>query len=214
MKKYILKLYTTKPFAQQIIFVLCVFFLFALPVMPALPSYVPRILLSLLIVFSLVALDKLSTRLVVFAMLAIFIGWLSNLYTYVVLEYLTEFSTNMFLFWMVGSGIQRMMRLKDVFLHNLVEAVNGFLLLGIAFASLTVVLQKHFPLSFVSDHINLTAKDLIYYVIITLTTTGYGDILPNTPAAKDLATIMAISGQFYVAVIMAIMVGKYANQSK
>jgi voltage-gated potassium channel len=214
MQRYLIKLNSTRPFAQQIIFVLCVFFLFALPVLPALPNYVPRILLSLLIVFSLVALDKLSTRLVVFAVLVILIGWISKLYTYIALEYLTEFSTNLFLFWMVGSGIQRMMLLKEVFLHNLIEAVNGFLLLGIAFASLTVVLQKHFPLSYVSNHINITAKDLIYYTIITLTTTGYGDILPNTPAAKDLASIIAISGQFYVAVIMAIMVGKYANQKK
>jgi voltage-gated potassium channel Kch len=214
MQRYLLKLNSTKPFAQQIIFTLCAFFLFALPVIPALPNYLPRILLSLLILFSLVALDKLNTGLLIFAGLAIFIGWISHIYTYVFLEYLTEFSTNVFLFWIVGIGIQRMMRLKEVFLSNLFEAINGFLLLAIAFTSLTVVLQKHFPLSYVSDHPVLGGQDLIYYTIVTLTTTGYGDILPNTPAAKDLAAIMAISGQFYVAVIMAIMVGKYSNQNK
>jgi hypothetical protein len=48
--------------------------------------------------------------------------------------------------------------------------------------------------------------------MITMTTVGYGDISPQLPVAKSLAMIMAVTGQFYIAVVVAIIVGKYASK--
>jgi hypothetical protein len=42
---------------------------------------------------------------------------------------------------------------------------------------------------------------------------GYGDILPQLPFAKSLAILMSVSGQIYVAVIIAMLVGKYVGSS-
>jgi len=52
----------------------------------------------------------------------------------------------------------------------------------------------------------------VYFTLITLTTTGYGDITPTAPISKSLSLLIAICGQFYVAVIVAIIVGKFSNQ--
>ena len=55
--------------------------------------------------------------------------------------------------------------------------------------------------------------ELVYYTFITLTTAGYGDITPQLPLAQSLAMIIAVMGQFYVAVVVAILVGKYASKN-
>ena len=55
--------------------------------------------------------------------------------------------------------------------------------------------------------------DLVYYTLVTLTTVGYGDITPQVPVAKSLSMIIAISGQFYIAIVVAIIVGKFAGKN-
>ena len=46
-----------------------------------------------------------------------------------------------------------------------------------------------------------------YFSFITLTTVGYGDIVPQSPAARTFATLEAVVGQIYLAVLVARLVG-------
>jgi voltage-gated potassium channel len=46
---------------------------------------------------------------------------------------------------------------------------------------------------------------------VNYTTLGYGDILPQLPFAKSLAILMSVSGQIYLAVIIAMLAGKYVG---
>jgi hypothetical protein len=59
---------------------------------------------------------------------------------------------------------------------------------------------------------NLLQVDLLYYSLITQCSVGYGDILPVSDAARMLAVIQAVVGQFYMAVVVAIFVGMYASR--
>ncbi|MBN1852246.1 MAG: two pore domain potassium channel family protein [Pirellulales bacterium] len=54
---------------------------------------------------------------------------------------------------------------------------------------------------------------LNYFSFITLATVGYGDITPTTPLTRTLAWIEAITGQFYLAVIVAGLVGFKVTQA-
>lgn len=56
-------------------------------------------------------------------------------------------------------------------------------------------------------------QTLIYYSYSTLTTLGYGDILPVSPWARAAATLEALVGVLYITVIMARLVGLYASRS-
>ena len=56
--------------------------------------------------------------------------------------------------------------------------------------------------------------DLIYFSFVTLTTLGYGDMLPTTPAAKATAIIEAITGVLYSGILIAKLVGTYAGQAQ
>jgi len=52
----------------------------------------------------------------------------------------------------------------------------------------------------------------LYFSFITITTTGYGDILPLKPIAKTLAIFLALFGQLYLTVIIGILIGKYLSR--
>jgi Na+/H+-dicarboxylate symporter len=52
--------------------------------------------------------------------------------------------------------------------------------------------------------------DLVYFSFVTLTTMGYGDILPATRISRMLAATEAVIGQIYLAVLVARLVSLYA----
>jgi hypothetical protein len=57
-------------------------------------------------------------------------------------------------------------------------------------------------------------SELMYYSLVTISTVGYGDILPASPTVRMLATIEAVTGQFYVAVVVAMFVSMWAVQAR
>ncbi len=52
----------------------------------------------------------------------------------------------------------------------------------------------------------------VYFSFTTLTTLGYGDIIPVSPLAKMLTNLEAIIGQLYPAILIAILVGGYISR--
>lgn len=53
----------------------------------------------------------------------------------------------------------------------------------------------------------------IYYSFVTITTLGYGDIVPTTPQVRMFAAIEALTGQLYIAVLVARLVALHATTS-
>src|SRR5438552_12423557 len=47
---------------------------------------------------------------------------------------------------------------------------------------------------------------MLYFSLTTLTTTGYGDIVPVDPFARSLANLESVLGQFYLAITVARLV--------
>ncbi len=58
------------------------------------------------------------------------------------------------------------------------------------------------------------SPDWIYYSFVTLTTVGYGDMLPLTFSARALSYIETIFGQFYLAVLVAGLVSAYLSSKQ
>ena len=52
---------------------------------------------------------------------------------------------------------------------------------------------------------------LIYFSLTTLTTTGYGDVIPLTDHARSLVMVEEFSGVFYVGVVIARLAGLYPS---
>jgi len=56
-------------------------------------------------------------------------------------------------------------------------------------------------------------SDLIYFSLVTLTTIGYGDIVPLTGEARMLAALEGVTGVLYIAITVAILVSGYRRTS-
>jgi voltage-gated potassium channel len=99
-------------------------------------------------------------------------------------------------------------------LNRMVGAICAYLLLGIALGLLNMFIHKLMPGSYtgIGDS-SLAGLDMIYYSFVTITTLGYGDISPVRPLARAVAYITAVTGQFYMAILVGMMVGAYMKQS-
>jgi voltage-gated potassium channel len=57
-----------------------------------------------------------------------------------------------------------------------------------------------------------TIPDAMYWAMITLTTVGYGDLVPVTPAGKVLASVTAIAGLVMLALPVGIIASAFARE--
>ena len=94
--------------------------------------------------------------------------------------------------------------------HRIIGAVFLYLNIGLVFVALFCFAALSIPNAFTglrSLQENLpVAGDLIYFSFVTLTSTGYGDIVPVHPYARGLANVEAIIGQLYPATLLARLV--------
>ncbi len=100
---------------------------------------------------------------------------------------------------------------KEVDLAVILESVNGYLLVGLSggiLFTMAALLQEG---SFRSEQA-MHFSDFIYFGFITMTTIGYGEITPVSGLARWVSIIVGISGQLYVAIIIATLVGKYLSR--
>ena len=94
--------------------------------------------------------------------------------------------------------------------HRVVGAVLLYLIIGLTFVALYGFVGLAVPEAFTNLptlHGELAVSgNLIYFSFVTLTTTGYGDIVPLHPYARSLANVEAIIGQIYPATLLARLV--------
>ena len=93
--------------------------------------------------------------------------------------------------------------------HRIVGAVLLYLLIAMCFATLFAFLGLSVPDAFrgvaFEDNAAL-ASELFYLSFATLTTTGYGDLVPVHPFARSLCNAEAVIGQLYPATLLARLV--------
>ena len=96
-------------------------------------------------------------------------------------------------------------------------SVSLYLLLGMLWFSLYNMLESIHPGSFVQASTPTSALPrgtMIYLSLATLTTLGYGDIVPMTPIARMVAALEAVSGVLYIAITVARLVAGYRGPNQ
>ncbi len=93
------------------------------------------------------------------------------------------------------------------------------MLIGYGWAFVYALLDEVFPGSFAAlteagrNDYTQRVMQFRYFSFMTLTTVGYGDVLPRSDAARTLAALEAVMGQIYLTVLVARLVGLHIVHS-
>ncbi len=122
-----------------------------------------------------------------------------------------------FVFWVLVVVLREVFRSTTTERNAIVGALCGFVLIVSVFTRLHSLIEALWPGSYHTDGPPLLERsDMMltavfqYFSTITVTTVGFGDIVPVTPAARLATGLEAIVGQLYLAVVIATLVGRVA----
>jgi len=108
--------------------------------------------------------------------------------------------------------ITHMFRSKKVDSNMILMAITIYLLFAIEGGFLFALLNELYEGAFNVSNLHIfSLTDFIYFSFITLTTLGYGDVLPLIEETRIPAALLATGGQFYIAVVVAVIVGKFSG---
>ena len=113
--------------------------------------------------------------------------------------------------------VRHIARSREVTPTIILNAVNGYLLLGVLGAILFNIANGTdiFLHGAGGAGILLPGKgipefsDYLYMAFITLTTVGYGDMVPSSHLTRSVAMFIGLSGQLYMTILIAMLVGKF-----
>lgn len=105
--------------------------------------------------------------------------------------------------------IKHFLLTKVLLRYKITAAVAVYLIFGVLFARLYEMIYLINPAAFSLDQkINLVS--LIYFSFVTLTTIGYGDIVPLSVAARSLSILEGVIGQLYMVILISCLVSQFA----
>jgi hypothetical protein len=100
--------------------------------------------------------------------------------------------------------------------HNehLIIAINVYLLLGMLWFALYNAIDAVSPDAILNKGLTQAERqsELLYFSLVTLSTIGYGDVVPVQSEVRMLAALEGITGVLYVAITVALLVGAYKQR--
>jgi hypothetical protein len=117
------------------------------------------------------------------------------------------------------SGVLRyVLKRGPITADKLHGALAGYIMLAFVWSFVFALVEISNTGSFGPGHLDFmqpgTFFKLIYFSFTTLTTTGYGDVIPLTNHARSLVMIEEFSGVFYVGVVIARLAGLYPSNQR
>jgi voltage-gated potassium channel len=112
-----------------------------------------------------------------------------------------------------GSGVGASVAANK--LPGILAAVTVYILIAFSFAMIYNIAFQfdfqsfRFPEWIAVGSAEVLRTEMLYFSLVTLATLGYGDILPSSPLTQMLAVVEAVIGQFFMAVLVAWLVGMF-----
>lgn len=110
--------------------------------------------------------------------------------------------------------ISDVLRRQQIDTEHVVGATAGYFILGFSWAYIFRLIFEFNSQCLIGTswprHPNI--DDFLYFSFSTLSTVGYGDILPNLPLTRILSVLEAVSGQLYLTVLVGQIIGQYVSR--
>lgn len=152
------------------------------------------------------------------AVVAIACRWLHFFYTHEIWLVL-EYCSAIVLWSYIAIHILKFIIQQEIITAELIYAALAvYFIFGLAWASAYQLIETSTPGSFSIPTPDTFKQNFMfqmwYFSMVTLTTLGFGDIAPVTMTARVFVVMEAIMGQFYLAVLIANLVGRRIAQKK
>ena len=122
-----------------------------------------------------------------------------------------------FYIWAIWLAGKQVLFSGAVDANRIVGAICIYLLMGLIWTLMYLFIAQAIPGAFNGIEQKIwydNFADVAYYSYVTLTTLGYGDISPVAPIARFLVYMEAVVGVFYMAILVASLIGVGINESK
>ena len=201
-------------FVTQVSFVV----LFPYLAKPGLSTVVFRLLGALVFIAAVYAVSEKRRQWITGLILAVPAGVLnaiSTLHPGSALAIPSLVSTFMFLGFTLITLLRAVLRTETVTRDTIYGALSVYFLMAFVWGIAYLLLETLHPGGLSMDpvrHPNHAVDwfDCMFYSFVTLTSLGYGDMVPISAQVRSLSILEAVSGIMYVAVLVARLVGLYA----
>jgi voltage-gated potassium channel len=151
--------------------------------------------------------------------------WLRQLVPAVGLSQVALGLLTLFLLYTAVTVLRHVFSEATVTMDTLSAALCVYLLMGYLWGSLYGLIYLlapgafHLPMGWTPAEEQGLARDvpvnlLTYFSFMTLTTVGYGDVLPASGSARAAVIVEAVLGHFYLAVLVARLVGLHIADAR
>jgi hypothetical protein len=150
---------------------------------------------------------------IIIVIAVIFIG---AFFEYFKLSYFHLIFLYLFYIWAIWLAMKQVLFSGSVTVNEIVGAICIYLLLGVIWTLMYLFVAQAIPGAFNGIEQKVwydNFADVAYYSFVTLTTLGYGDISPVAPVARFLVYMQAVVGVFYMAILVASLIGVGISES-
>jgi len=148
------------------------------------------------------------------AIISLYGDWISYFGSYPNIELIGACARILLLTFVILLILKDIIEAQEVSRHILSGCASVYLLLGLLWATLYWIIEFFTPGAIQDKGGNITELGgLLYYSFVTITTLGYGDIIPTTVPARMFSVLEAIIGQLFLTVLIARFVGLHIAQA-
>jgi hypothetical protein len=115
----------------------------------------------------------------------------------------------------LARGLLRLLGEHGVTLNAVAGSLAIYLSVGLMFAwAIGFVSRVDSGTPYFAQHTTSTQGDKVYFSFTVLTTTGFGDFTPATPAGHAIAVIEMLTGQLYLVTVIGLLIGNFASRRR